>query len=561
MTSQSIPAKAMLALLSTLLVGPALASPLLTRRQIHQSASSWLLADVDALAAKESINGLEFKHPSLVEHSLMQSYRYHEVYVERQSDGVTREWEVLGGGIDFHYLPATQKWSTQKNIQRWTRLPDFSRLLPESSLAARAAQALKLEAPLSSADFVVKHKILPANGTARVLYWIEIKARAFASDRASPRTLALDAETGATVFNFSRNHHATSTLAPVIVRSGQTHIAKSKKSSDVELGEDFNQKFKDYCQVISSHKDSLGDPLLINPLKCDVVIENDQHKGNPDNSAKRAAENTKKILGYYNSRFSQFGYDNNPTKNTPITSIVHIGDHYDNAYWDEELEVLAYGDGAGGSERGSTRDYTLALDIAGHEFTHAIVSHTAKFTATSDAGALNEGFADIFGVFIARSQNKRHGWTIGANLFNNADGDSDEIALRSLSNPEKYKTSTLRNGKSLEVPYPQKYSERLAADDKTCDEENDQCEVHANSTIWSRNAYLIDSVFQASGMSADEADQATGNLFFLTLTHRLHENSTFKQAAQEVLATCQELLTPAQCNLVQSAFVRTELME
>ena len=85
--------------------------------------------------------------------------------------------------------------------------------------------------------------------------------------------------------------------------------------------------------------------------------------------------------------------------------------------------------------------------------------------------------------------------------------------------------------------------------------------MHANSTIWSHNAYVIDQSFQSMGLSAKEADKLTGELFFLTLTHKLNENTTMKEAAREVVSTCKDILTSEQCKVVSSAFKESELIE
>ncbi|MGZ3691746.1 MAG: M4 family metallopeptidase, partial [Pseudobdellovibrio sp.] len=205
-------------------------------------------------------------------------------------------------------------------------------------------------------------------------------------------------------------------------------------------------------------------------------------------------------------------------------------------------------------------DYTLALDIAGHEFTHAIVSNTANFAGPGEPGALNEAFADIFGILISRWKDPTQTWSIGAKLYHNTDGDSDEIALRSLSNPEKFKTSTTIDGKSVDVGFPDRYSKALALKE-TCNDDNDQCEVHANSTIWSHSAYLFNQKLQNQlNYKSTDADKLTGDLYFITLTHKLHETETMHSAGTALLQTCNELYENKVCDLVTASLREIEVL-
>ena len=537
----------------------------LARAQIHEYARNWIEGNVEISNVKTKISGLTFNHPSLQDHSQMQSYRYHELLSVKLNTGKRHEWEIRGGGIDFHYYPKHERWTISKRIKLWNNPINFNSLISEADLEERTLSSLGIKnaenITLKQSDYSIKRKIEVKNSTATPLYWIELKAKSIQDISPLSRTVVINAQNGNVISNFSRHVHVEQNLPSTIVRNGAFHIIKNKKKEIDNTDLTTKEKYKDYCQVISLHKDSIGEPLLINPEKCDIVLNGQTSTSKADASAKRAADNSSKILSFYMNNFNQYGFDNEPAKATPITSIVHIGDHFDNAYWDSDLEVMAYGDGANNGQQGSTSDYTLALDIAGHEFTHAIVSHTANFAGPGEPGALNEAFADIFGVLISRSYYQKDNWNIGAELYNNQDGDSDEVALRSLSNPKKFNTSTTINGKAVDVPFPVKYSERLAAQDKTCDDDNDQCEVHANSTIWSHNAYVIDQGLQSQGLNAKAADKLTGELFFLTLTHRLNENTTMKEAAAEVMLTCHEIMTPEQCNMVGAVFKGSELID
>lgn len=69
---------------------------------------------------------------------------------------------------------------------------------------------------------------------------------------------------------------------------------------------------------------------------------------------------------------------------------VHFGQHYDNAFWDEETQTMAFGDG--------DQFYPLvSLDVAGHEVAHGFTQRHANLEYHDQSGALNESFSDMAG--------------------------------------------------------------------------------------------------------------------------------------------------------------------
>jgi bacillolysin len=51
------------------------------------------------------------------------------------------------------------------------------------------------------------------------------------------------------------------------------------------------------------------------------------------------------------------------------------------------------------------------LDVAGHEMSHGVIQSTANLEYQGESGALNESFADVFGVLIDRDD-----WKIGEDV-------------------------------------------------------------------------------------------------------------------------------------------------
>lgn len=65
----------------------------------------------------------------------------------------------------------------------------------------------------------------------------------------------------------------------------------------------------------------------------------------------------------------------------------------ENAMWMESLQLFLFGDGGG-----ELKNFVGSLEVVAHEFTHAVISSTSRFEYVGQSGALNEHFADVFGI-------------------------------------------------------------------------------------------------------------------------------------------------------------------
>jgi Zn-dependent metalloprotease len=137
----------------------------------------------------------------------------------------------------------------------------------------------------------------------------------------------------------------------------------------------------------------------------------------------------------------------------------------DNAYWDGQAIYYGNGDVAFDPLAGS-------LDVAGHEMSHGVVQATANLEYQGQSGALNESFADVFGVMIDRND-----WTLGEEVVNTQYFPSG--ALRSMSDPNQ-------GGSSLNDPG---YQPAHMNDLYTGSQDNGG--VHINSGIPNHAFYLL----------------------------------------------------------------------
>ncbi len=187
-----------------------------------------------------------------------------------------------------------------------------------------------------------------------------------------------------------------------------------------------------------------------------------REEGDPpteDADVDAAYDNTGIVYDFY-SGYERDSYDD---KGSPLVSTVHFtqasGGPFENAYWNGEQMV--FGD-----------EYVEALDIVGHELTHAVVENTAELVGSGQAGALNESFADIMGAAIEGQSKGKVDWEIGEDLPGGR--------IRDLAEPGK--DSELEGG-GVADPNPEHLSEWVA----TC---LDNFGIHINSTITSHAFYL-----------------------------------------------------------------------
>ncbi|MEU5597465.1 M4 family metallopeptidase [Streptomyces sp. NPDC020298] len=99
----------------------------------------------------------------------------------------------------------------------------------------------------------------------------------------------------------------------------------------------------------------------------------------------------------------------------PLNATVHFGEGYDNAFWNGEQMVFGDGDNE------IFLDFTIPVDVIGHELTHGVTQYTANLEYHDQPGALNESLSDVFGSLIKQyslgQTAAEADWLIGAGLL------------------------------------------------------------------------------------------------------------------------------------------------
>ncbi|NML49179.1 M4 family metallopeptidase [Streptomyces sp. R302] len=125
-----------------------------------------------------------------------------------------------------------------------------------------------------------------------------------------------------------------------------------------------------------------------------------------------------------------FGRDSMDGAGLPLLATVHYDEKYGNAFWNGEQMVFGDGDDE------IFLDFTLPVDVIGHELAHGFTQYTANLEYFSQSGALNESVSDVFGSLVKQHSlgqtAEQADWLIGEGLFH---PDVEGTALRSMKAP------------------------------------------------------------------------------------------------------------------------------
>ncbi|MFO1425453.1 MAG: M4 family metallopeptidase [Steroidobacteraceae bacterium] len=161
--------------------------------------------------------------------------------------------------------------------------------------------------------------------------------------------------------------------------------------------------------------------------------------------------------------------------------------------------------------------------MVGHELTHGVVQYTSGLDYQGEAGALNEHFADAFGIMIrqhARQQTARASdWLIGRELIVPA---ATRRAIRSLREPG----TAYRDDPFLgSDPQPAHYRDRYQGS-------GDNGGVHINSGIPNHAFY------RAATAAGGNAWKTVGPIWYQVMQNLLPQ-STFAQFARQLRGVAQ----------------------
>jgi len=255
----------------------------------------------------------------------------------------------------------------------------------------------------------------------------------------------------------------------------------------------------------------------------------DEGERSRDPVAQAAQDGGGKVYAYYYNTFKRDGIDG---QGSPMISTVHYGSDpqdAENAAWIGELAQMIYGDGGR-----IFKPLAYGLDVIGHEMTHGVIDSTSQLIYQGQSGALNEGYADIFGALI-EGQN----WIMGETIIKSPPYPLPY--LRSLEDPNAqghYDPSDPLAGIGQPATMSQYANLPLSR-------RADNGGVHINSGIPAHAAFLV-----AQAIGKQKMEQ----IFYRTMTQYLTPDANFLDNARALVRAATDLFGPPEVEGVRNAF-------
>jgi Zn-dependent metalloprotease len=233
-----------------------------------------------------------------------------------------------------------------------------------------------------------------------------------------------------------------------------------------------------------------------------------------DPAVNEAFDHAGSTYDFYDAVFKRNSLDGDGMQ---LVGTVHLAESdgfgrfvpLDNAFWDGRQ--MAYGDGDGVI----FQRFTRSLDVVGHELSHGVQSFTSNLEYEGQAGALNEHFADVFGVLVRQWKSgemaTRADWLIGREVLVAA---TTRRGVRDMEHPGTAFTSDPYLGTD---PQPAHMS-------KLYEGQSDHGGVHVNSGIPNRAFVLT-----AKALGGNAWDVA-GRIWYDTML-RLPKQCEFQECA------------------------------
>jgi Zn-dependent metalloprotease len=252
-----------------------------------------------------------------------------------------------------------------------------------------------------------------------------------------------------------------------------------------------------------------------------VEVKSSSNTFSNKKAAVSAHYNAAKCFDYFKSAFNRNSIDGVGGNIISLVNVVEDdGSTMENAFWNGD--AMWYGNG------GSLfQPLARGLDVGGHEMTHGVIEKTANLIYQNQSGALNESFADIFGVMIDRDD-----WKIGEDVVKS--GVSPNGCLRSMENPNNNDSQ----GGNFWQP---KHMNQIYTGTQ------DNGGVHINSGITNHAFFLFAT---NSAVGKEKAEQ----VYYKALRDYLTKNSKFIDCRVAVLQAATDLYGAAIATAAGAAF-------
>ena len=192
-----------------------------------------------------------------------------------------------------------------------------------------------------------------------------------------------------------------------------------KNDSTKNLEEDFREKretFMGITRALAPQGSGKAERLVYDSRgtsKMKVkMVRKEGDTPNTDPDVNLAYDNGGIVRDYFKT---QLGWDSIDGNALDLVFNVHYLVRYNNAFWDGEMMTFGDGDGV------IFTSFAKSLDVTGHELAHGVIQYTAGLVYKGQSGALNEHFADVFGISVKQWHLKQTAqtsdWLIGAEVL------------------------------------------------------------------------------------------------------------------------------------------------
>ena len=130
---------------------------------------------------------------------------------------------------------------------------------------------------------------------------------------------------------------------------------------------------------------------------------------NPKNNQRAAVSLARSLATTYKAVRTRLGRNSLDGAGMAVVGNVHLGNEYENAYWNSETKMMYFGDNKPGEP-----PYPKSLDVVAHEFGHGITNFAVPgdgLVYQYPSGALSESFSDIWGCTVDYGD-----WVMGEDL-------------------------------------------------------------------------------------------------------------------------------------------------
>lgn len=285
-----------------------------------------------------------------------------------------------------------------------------------------------------------------------------------------------------------------------------------------------------YYMINTSEDMYTGGTTDVPGLESGIVITADLENDPSDNAALKYITsndpnswNATAVSAHFNGKSSYSYFKQVHNRNSindnggDVVSIINVpnedGSSMENAFWDGRY--MYYGNGAS-----CFKPLAGSLDVGGHELTHGVVQETGNMEYLNQPGALNESFADIFGVLIDFRTTGVLDWALGETVMQ--PGCFPTGKLRDMANPNN-------GGTSINNPWWQ--PDHM---DDLYTGTQDRGGVHINSGIPNHAFYRF---VNKPGITMERAEQ----IYYRALSRYLTRSSQFIDCRLAVIQSAVDL--------------------